>query len=246
LIIGLVWLVLKAGDQVRKDNAVRLSEEVRVKEDRAFNEGRYADALAAYTEVAEGTTGDRRAVARKNASVAAVELAERHLKAGKPEEAEKAARQAVELGPDSAPAYVALGRALVRQGRVDEAIAEYDKAPAAASRTARAGASQQEINIARQAADGIPLWKAEALYEEGVKQMEKDPSAAKQRFEETMRVAPKSGHARNAMNQLARMRIGGLIPADGAAPGAPGNPSGPPTAPPNWDPSYRIFGGSGN
>jgi serine/threonine-protein kinase len=245
LVIGLVWLVLMAGDRLQKDTSARASEELRVKADRAFGSGRFQEAMAAYAEVANGSTGERRQVALKNAAVAGVELAESHLKAGKPEEAEKAAREAVRINPDSAPAYVALGRSLVRQGRVDEAVAEYDRAPEAASRTARSGASQQEIDVARSAAGAVPLWKAEALYEDGLKLMAKDPSAARKRFEETMQVAPRSGHARNAANQIGRMRISGMI-APGDAPGVPGpgagdGPAGPP---PNWDPSYRLFGGN--
>src|SRR5204863_18617 len=80
-------------------------------------------------------------------------------------------RQALQLNPDSPAAYVGLGRALAAQGRVDEAVPAFDQAPAAASRAARSGASRAEIDKAREAADAAPLWKADALYNDGVKQL---------------------------------------------------------------------------
>jgi tetratricopeptide (TPR) repeat protein len=179
-------------------------------------------------------------VSRKNAAAAAVELAVVRLEAKQAAEAERLARRAIDLHPDSPAALVALGRALAALGRVDEAVSAFDSAPAALSRLERSGAGADEARRAREFVQAATLWKLDALYRDGVRLMSQDPAQARRRFEATIQAAPKSQHARNARVQLSQ------LPPEPAPPGGlPGLPGGFPLPPGLIPDPANLPGGTG-
>ena len=269
MIVGLVWAVVVAREKVQQDSTARISAQSEDQATRLFNNGRYEEALQAYLQAAQGLTGTRGETVRKNAATAAEMAAEKRLKGKESAEAERLARQALDLNPNLASAYNVLGRALAAQGNVDDAVKQFTEAVSAASRERSTGASAVEIKDAQSAERDAPLWEAETLYNDGLRQNDKNPLLARQRFEDTIKAAPKSSYAQNAQVMLGRIGVtgsGGSVPPPGGGIGSiPGmgggagsipdvgtprlnssppplsDPDGPIRPPKGWDPNYRNF-----
>jgi predicted negative regulator of RcsB-dependent stress response len=245
IVMVLVWAAVTAFNRFQQDSTARSTHHVQTAADQALGEGKYQQALDGYLQVVRNSTGERQRVARRAAAVAAVALARTHIDNGKPEKGEPLCRQALELNPDSAGACVQLGRALSAQGKVDEAVNAFDEARPAAKRAEASRVSPQEIAAAKEAADAAPLWKANALYEDGVAHLQKDPALARQRFEATIQAAPRSDFARNARNQLALLNLDSPGAASTPSPAggpAPGGDSAPVEQPEGWQRDYDLHG----
>lgn len=237
MILAVVWASVTAFDRFQADHSMARVERTRTDADRAFAEKRFAEALNGYLRVAERASGPDREIARRNAAMAAAELAQESLETKPAAEAERLARQALQLHPDFAWGHVVLGRALAALGRLDEAVTAFDAAVTAAEKRAAAGAPEPELRASREAAASAPLWKAQALLQEGEALMTHDPPRARARLEAAIAAAPHSDFARNARAHLLRLDSGGVLPA----PGTQLDPSQP-APPPGWDDSYRNVG----
>lgn len=228
--VSIVWATVTANDRFQADRQLIDLQGVLAKAEKASNEGRLKEAFDRYLEAANASSGAPRELAKKNAAVMAVRLAQERLDKRNGSEAEAFCNQALQLDPDYPLALVELGRARVLQGRVDEGVAAFDQVAAAASARQRSGVPPAEAQSAREAALLAPEWKAEALYSDGVKLLPKDPAAAQQRFEEVVKTAPKSGFATNAKIQLSRL---GALPASPGGSGSPALPGVPGAALPD-------------
>lgn len=243
LVLTIVWASVSSYDRFRKESQSITLRKTRETADKAFRDRRFDEALSGYLQVAN-SGGDRGGIARKNAAQAAVELAQLRLDAKKLSEAEGFARQALQLNGDSPAAYLVLGRVLAGEGKVDEAVGAFDSVDQASERVEGSDAGADEKKVAREFASTARLWKADTLYRDGVEQMTKDPGLARARFEETIKAAPQSQHARNARIQIAQLEAdasGGAQPVQGLPPApmtAPGT-GAPLNAPPGWDFRYR-------
>ncbi len=265
LVLLMVWASVSAYDKFQQNTGTLQTERRRTAADGAFRARRFDEALRLYAEVASGSRGERRVVALRNAATAGVELAQSQVKAGQGAAAEASARRALQLNPDSATAYVALGRALALQGRVDEAVAALDEAPSASERVSRSPAPDDEKRAQREAAGNAYLWKADILYKDGEKLVAQNPELARRRFMEVMRVAPNSNYSRNADSYLERLQQAAPVMApagsspvpDAAASGGGNTPASippaapdieaalreaaPPQRPPGWDTGYQNW-----
>lgn len=265
LVLLMVWASVTAYDKFQQNTASLQTERRREAADAAYREQRYDRALRLYTEVANGSRGERRVIALGNAAAAAVKLAEAQIKAGQGAPAEASARRALQCNPDSAAACVALGRSLALQDRVDEAIAALDQAAPAAERVNRSAAADEEKRVQREAANHAHLWKADILYKDGEKQAARNPELARRRFMEVMRIAPNSDYSRGADAHLQRLQYSApaMAPAGantnpGTADPGTGNPpanlpafvpdleaeirnAAPPQRPSGWDPGYQNW-----
>lgn len=247
MILGLVWIGVNAYDRFQSDTVVASAERTHLAAAASFRKGAYEEALNGYLEAARQSRGDRQLVARKNAAHAAVALGEQFLKTD-PAKAESHAMQARDLNPDLPAAYVLLGRAIGKRGRVDEAVTTLDYALDAARR-AQPTATPDENKQNQKVIGTVPLWKADALYQDGVALMDRNPDGARQRFEAVIAAAPNSDFARNARTFLDRLRTGqpGADPS-GMAPAYPNlgsltDPSSSPAGQPptGWNPnSYGL------
>jgi serine/threonine-protein kinase len=244
LIIGIVWAMVVAQDRLRQDTARRASDTTRVSADRAFTTGQYEAALKGYLEVVNSTSGQTQALARRNAAVAAVELAKQHLKNDKADAAKTAAEQALQIIPGYPQGHIALARVHAQQDRVDDAVQEYDRALSSAQTTINSGGADNEVRDAKTALSEARVWKADTLYNDAARLIKSDRDKARVRFEQTIQAAPGTQYERLARDALKSLDSGNagprvddfsnLTPADsGGQPGAPGRP------PAGWDPSYQ-------
>jgi tetratricopeptide (TPR) repeat protein len=244
LIIGIVWAMVVAQDRLRQDTARRASDTTRVSADRAFTTGQYEAALKGYLDVVNSTTGQAQALARRNAAVAAVELAKQRLKDGKTDAARSAAEQALQLIPGYPQGHIALARAHAQQDRVDDAVQEYDRALSSAQSTIDSGGAENDVRDAKTALSEARVWKADTLYNDAARLIKSDRDKARVRFEQTIQAAPGTQYERLARDALKSLDSGNtgprvddfsnLTPAGSG--GQPGAPTGPPTG---WDPSYQ-------
>ncbi|MCC2668970.1 MAG: Serine/threonine protein kinase [Armatimonadetes bacterium] len=260
IVLTVVWASVKAYDQFRSDTASVASTKVQQSAEEAFRQGRFEEALDGYLQALKEVKGAQQEVIRGNAARAAAEVAQLNVKAGKGPEAEKFARQALELNANSAKAYIAFGQALSLQGNVDGAAKAFDDATAVVVRVQQGTGSAADRSEAKDASDKIPLWKADVLYKDGLNQMNKNPQLAQLRFQAVMAAAPGSTYAKNAKIYLGQLQSGaagmggpaglGGPAGDLGAPGAVGvdpamttpmDPSAPstPSTPPGWNSSYR-------
>lgn len=251
MILVVVWTSVTAFDKFKVTSGAWDAEKTRVAADKALTSGKFEEALNGYLAVAKVSSGERRDVANRNAAAAATELAQLRLDKSKVQDAEALARQALSLNRDVAGAYVMLGQALARGGKVDDAVAAFDEAPEAAKRREVAGATGDELKKARQAGDTSRLWKAKVLLDDGVKLMQSDPGLAQQRLQAAAEAAPTSDFSKNARVQLQRLEVmtgaPGVPNTGGSAPvpGEMGGESSPPVEQPEgWNPSYRNWTGN--
>jgi eukaryotic-like serine/threonine-protein kinase len=205
LIIGLlilagVWSAVTAYDTANKQ---RISVEARALQDaadKAFKEGRYEDALKEYEIVVGKTNGPVQAVARQSGARAAEAVAEARLAKNDFAEAEQFVEKAIKLDPNAPNAYVVMGKILDRQGRVDEAVRQFDLAKAAAERAQAAGVQLKDVEVT---AKNAHLWKADALYRDGLTQLKADKlEKAKDRFLRAIEAAPNTEFSSAALKQL--------------------------------------------
>lgn len=244
IILTVVWASVTAYDRFRQDSASVNVTRTQQSATDAYRQGKYEEALSGYLSALKQAPSSQAPVIRGNAARSAVEVARQLIAAGKGADAQKYAQQALELNPDSASAYVALGRALALQGDVDRAVASFDRGAEAAARAQAAQAAEGEKKEAKEAADTLPLWKADVLYRDGVSQMAKNPMLAEQRFQAVLLAAPGSQYAKNSQIQLQRLSSGNrgaaATPTLDPAPVGTTPASGDlPTSLPGWDPSYR-------
>jgi tetratricopeptide (TPR) repeat protein len=250
IILTVVWASVTAYDRFRQDNASVSATKTQQTATDAYRQGRYEEALNGYLGALKQVSGAQAVVIRGNAARSAVEVARQHIAAGKGLDAQKYAQQALELNPDSASGYVALGRALALQGDVDRAVAAFDRGAEAATRAQSPQAAEGDRKEAKEAADTLPLWKADVLYRDGVSQMAKNPMLAEQRFQAVLLAAPNSQYAKNSQIQLQQLannsRSGAAAMPSSVSPStlAPvGNtqmpPSDLPAAARGWDNSYQ-------
>lgn len=242
IILLIVWSSVMAYDRFNQERGAAAISQAYERADQAFRNEQYEEALAGYLEAMKGARGEQLAVVRHNASNSAMAIARKQVDAGKAADAEKYARQALELNPDSAWAYVALGRARALQGHVDAAVKAFDDAAAAANRVLASGSPQAQSE-ARDAAAAVPSWKASVLLTDGEKQMSRNVLLARQRFEAVIATAPNTDFARNARIYLQRLGSSGAVPVDpSTTPGVLADPPDagtPPSQPEGWDNSYR-------
>lgn len=245
IILTVVWASVTAYDRFRQDSAAVNATRTQQAATDAYKQGNYEAALNGYLEALKQVRGPQAAIIRGNAARSAVEVARKQIAAGKGGEAQRSAQQALELNPDSASAYVALGRALALQGDVDRAVAAFDRGAEAATRAQAGQAPESEKKEAKEAAETLPLWKADVLYRDGVSQMAKNPMLAEQRFQAVLLAAPNSQYAKNSRIQLQQLDSGnrGAAAAPAAAPPSPDTfqapPADLPAAAKSWDDSYR-------
>lgn len=240
IILTVVWASVTAYDRFRQDSASVNATRTQQSATDAYRQGNYEEALNGYLESLKQVRGPQATVIRGNAARSAVEVARKQITAGKGGDAQRYAQQALELNPDSPSAYVALGRALALQGDVDRAVAAFDRGAEAAVRAQAAQISESEKKEVKEAADTLPLWKADVLYRDGVSQMAKNPLLAEQRFQAVLLAAPNSQYAKNSRIQLQQLGTNGNGSASAPSPDlAPAGTNQPPTDIPGWDPSYR-------
>ena len=248
IILTVVWASVTAYDRFRQDSASVNATKTQQTATDAYRQGKYVEALNGYLAALKQVPGSQAVVIRGNAARSAVEVARQQIAAGKGADAQRYAQQALELNPDSASAYVALGRALALQGDVDRAVAAFDRGAEAATRAQAAPSAEGDKKEAKEAAETLPLWKADVLYRDGVSQMAKNPMLAEQRFQAVLQAAPDSQYAKNSRIQLQVLSEGGRgAAAPGAAPvsipASAGTNQGPPAdlpaAAPGWDNSYK-------
>ena len=254
IILTVVWASVTAYDRFRQDSVSVNATRTQQTATDAYKQGKYEEALNGYLAALKQVPNSQAAIIRSNAARSAVEVARQKITAGKGADAQRYAQQALELNPNSASAYVALGRALALQGDVDRAVASFDRGAEAAARAQSAQSPEGDKKEAKEAADTLPLWKADVLYRDGVSQMAKNPMLAEQRFQAVLLAAPNSQYAKNSRIQLQQLSYG----IRGAAAGTPSDPAAAPAASPltpagntqpppvdlpaaarGWDNSYR-------
>lgn len=232
IVVALLYAGTTSFERYRRDSGRMAVNATRSEADRLFTAGRFEEALPAYLKVAESSQGEAKLVATKSAAASAAEAAEAYLGKNNSVDAERFARQSVELNHDLPSAYLTLGRALAMQGKIDEALAQFDAVPSAAERTLNSNAPDAEKAAAKATAGTLPNWKADLLYRDGEKLMKTDMVAAKRRFEQVIAVAPGTTFARNAQVQIANMQttLDTGTPATSlnpSSPAVPGNPLSP-------------------
>ncbi|MFN3649603.1 MAG: protein kinase domain-containing protein [Armatimonadota bacterium] len=254
LILSVVWASVTASDRFR--SGAGQSELVRLHEVavQAQNAGKLEDALASYRKVVEGAEGDLGHTARVNAARAAALLAENRVEEGKVTEAIELSEEALELHPEEPLAYVAKGRALAKDGRIDDAVSALDEAPRAADRLSRGEYDRDYLRTAREDAANARRVKVKVLYEAAEQVAASSPTVAIQRYEQVIATLPASAEARNAVIRIRELRAGGGLLPGGSGPagplqfpagslpnplkdGAPQLPAG--ARPPGWDDSYK-------
>jgi tetratricopeptide (TPR) repeat protein len=226
LILFLVWAGVQSFQRFESTAVAGAVQKQMDEADQAFKARDFAKALDGYLAAARVARGPAQRVARKNAGVAAYELSLKALEANQADQAEVYARQALDLDQTNLLGKVALGRAMARGGRVEEALAVLDEAHAAAV------ANKDSAN-----ATAAILWKADTLYNDGVANIERDAPLARRRFEAVLQVAPNTMYSRNAQTFLARLNYGpgGGTELQGALPES---------QIPGFDPTFRNpFGG---
>ncbi|MGV3720174.1 MAG: protein kinase domain-containing protein [Actinomycetota bacterium] len=239
IILLIVWSSVTAYDRFNVERGAAAVSQTQQAAKKAYDEGRFEEALNGYLAAAKGLKGAELAVVRSNASSAAVKLARLRITAGNAAEAEQFARQALELSPDSGLAYTELGRARALAGDVDGALKAFDDASAATARVQLNGTPETKAE-AKSAAENLPFWKADVLYRDGLSQMSKNQMLAKQRFEAVIQAAPNSAFAKNAAIQLQNLDALGVGYSGAQPPADPAPVSGVPSAPEGWDPSYKT------
>ena len=246
IILTVVWASVTAYDKFRVQSASISATKTQQTAEEAFRQGRFEEALNGYLQAMKEVQGPQLAIVKGNAARSATEVAQAKVKEGKGADAEKFARQAVEINPDSAKAHIALGQSLGLQGNVDAASTAFDDAAAVVARMKQGSGTDADKTEAADAADKIPLWKADVLYNDAVRQMTKNPMLAQQRFEAVINAAPTSVYAKNSRVYLLQLRpvtgagAPGLDPADlGITPGGSTPDPGAPAQPSGWDNSYR-------
>lgn len=241
IILLIVWSSVTAYDRFNQERGAAAVSATQVAAKKAFDEGRFEEALAGYLAATKGLSGPQLAVVRRNASGAALNVARIRFKARNAVEAEQFALQAIELNPDSGLAYTELGRARALAGNVDAAVKAYDDGAAATDRVRTSSTADQQAKAeATEAANNLPLWKAEALYNDGRNQLTKNQMLAKQRFEAVIQVAPRSQFARNAEIELQKLELLGGDDLGGGQPlRDPPDAGKAPDQPDGWDTRYR-------
>lgn len=210
LILVLVWSFVTAYDRSRQAQASVRITQIRQAADRSFKEKRYEEALNSYRSVAEQSTGREQAVARRNAAVSANALAVERMNAGNFDDAEQYCQQALLQDPNTLEAYVTLGSIAHRRGRVDDAVAEYDKAIARGPEAELAGLDrkivEEQVKLAGE-------FKAQVLLQEGRRLVaEGNAQQAEFRFRGAAGAAPNSKAGQEALDELTKL---------GASPSAP-------------------------
>lgn len=229
-----IWAGAIAMDNVRSTQAEVGASSKLSQANELFNKGKYGEALAIYRAVIPAAPARARQVARASGAAAASELAEQRLKNRRPEEALELAEEALSWSPASAHALLLKGRSLASLDRLDEALRYFDEAAEEARRAARAGG--RDARAQRQIAASAPVWKAQFLFQDGVRLGRDDPFRAEERLQRATEAAPGSDWGRAARERLALLRGsgGGAGPLDPQAPRPPD---------PNWDTGYRFAPG---
>jgi serine/threonine-protein kinase len=244
IVVALLYAGTTSFERYRRDSGQSALNSSRSEADKLFSAGRFEEALPAYLKVAQGSQGQAKTVALKSAAAAAAEAAEGYLDKKNSVDAERFARQSVELNPDLPSAYLTLGRALAMQGKIEEALAQFDVVPSAAERTLNSDAPEAEKAAAKATRDTLPSWKADLLYRDGERLMGTDRNMAIKRFQQVIEVAPRTNFARNAQIQLSNMQatLDSGTPASIPGLNGPTPPGSNPGVPPNWDSStYRLL-----
>ncbi len=227
IVVALLYAGTTSFERYRRDSGRMAVNATRSEADRLFTSRQFEAALAAYLKTAESSQGAVKTAALKSAAAAAAEAAESYLDKNNSVDAERFARQSVELNPDLPSAYLVLGRALGMQGKTDEALAQFDVVPSATDRTLNSDAPDSEKAAAKATRETLPAWKADLLYRDGEKLMNSNHAAAKRRFEQVIEVAPGTNFARNAQIQITNMQT----TFDTGAPASSLNPASPPGMP---------------
>lgn len=231
LILTMVWASVTAMDRTRQADADARVQGIRAAADRSYREGKFEDALNSYRSVAEAAKGKEQLVARRNAALAANELAKRRMSVDKLDEAESYCQQAIQLDPNTLEAYVTLGGIYHRLGRIDDAVQQYDLAIQQRDAALQANVSREQVENAVKLAVG---YKSNILYQDGVAQARRgNVQLAVTRFQAAAEAAPSSPSGIQALEELRRLRDAGVVtapapdPGGGSASGAGGAPFDP-------------------
>jgi len=143
LIMTVVWATVTAHDKFRQDQVTgeRRTEanQLILAANDALKREQWEEALRLSRQVADTSTGNDRATARKNAALSALQLAMKELARNQWTGAEGRCREALAIDPTYAAAYVVLGQALDGQGRLPDAIQAFDQGHRAAAEEAKNG-----------------------------------------------------------------------------------------------------------
>jgi eukaryotic-like serine/threonine-protein kinase len=242
LILAGVWAGVTAYDGANRQKASAEARGIQDAADKAFNERRYDAALKGYVTALDKATGENRVIIRRNAARAAAELGLQRLEKDDLGKAESLALQAIRYDENAPTAYICLGRVHAKQGKINEAIAAFDRAIQAVDNARLAGVAGKDLDEAGKSAG---LWKADVLYRDGVAHYKAGRiELARDRLLRARDAAPGSDFSKAAVQQLEN--IGGpdaatlpaplpgtaLLPAapsGSPVPGTPGlstNPTG--------------------